>query len=55
MKPEIESPCINICTMDPESGFCFGCNRTEDEIEKWGNPQTTDEWKIKNLEEVKNR
>ena len=55
MKKEIESPCIQVCVMDPDSGFCFGCGRTTEEIEKWGDKNTKDEWKIKNLEEIKTR
>lgn len=31
----IPSPCINICRMDAESGFCVGCFRTIDEITVW--------------------
>ena len=40
MNDEILSPCINICTTDPDSGYCLGCSRTPEEIEKWGNPNT---------------
>lgn len=40
MKPEhmtpVPSPCINLCEMDPASGFCRGCMRTIDEIVAWG-------------------
>lgn len=31
----IESPCILVCTIDPETGFCLGCARTLDEIARW--------------------
>ena len=31
----MESPCIKICTYDPESGLCRGCGRTLDEIGGW--------------------
>ena len=31
----IETPCIKICTVDPDSGLCVGCNRTLDEIANW--------------------
>jgi predicted Fe-S protein YdhL (DUF1289 family) len=31
----IESPCINICTLDARSGLCLGCGRTIDEIARW--------------------
>lgn len=29
------SPCISVCTIDEDSGFCRGCLRTADEIERW--------------------
>jgi predicted Fe-S protein YdhL (DUF1289 family) len=29
------SPCINVCRMDPATGFCEGCYRTLDEIAAW--------------------
>jgi predicted Fe-S protein YdhL (DUF1289 family) len=31
----IESPCLNICTLDARSGRCLGCGRTIDEIARW--------------------
>ena len=31
----IESPCVNICTLDARSGTCLGCGRTLDEIACW--------------------
>lgn len=37
MKPNgmVPSPCINVCRMDPRTGFCEGCRRTLDEIACW--------------------
>lgn len=35
MTQEVESPCISVCTMDESTGFCQGCYRTMEEIEKW--------------------
>ncbi|MDD7969553.1 DUF1289 domain-containing protein [Roseinatronobacter alkalisoli] len=32
---EIESPCIKICVIHPQSGLCAGCLRTLDEISAW--------------------
>ncbi|WP_160010549.1 DUF1289 domain-containing protein [Rhizobium sp. 18055] len=29
------SPCINICSIDTQSGFCVGCGRTISEITGW--------------------
>jgi len=31
----IETPCIRICVVDPDSGFCIGCGRTRLEIGTW--------------------
>jgi predicted Fe-S protein YdhL (DUF1289 family) len=31
----IESPCINVCTLDARSRRCLGCGRTIDEISHW--------------------
>jgi uncharacterized protein len=33
--PDIETPCIKICVLEPESGFCIGCGRTRVEIASW--------------------
>ena len=51
----IPSPCMKICIFDQESGYCLGCCRTADEVEKWGNRDTTDEWKKQNLLYLKQR
>lgn len=31
----IESPCVDICQMNPNTGICTGCFRTMDEISLW--------------------
>ena len=31
----METPCINICDIDRETGLCVGCARTIDEIARW--------------------
>ena len=31
----MNSPCIDVCTMDPATGLCAGCGRTLDEIAQW--------------------
>ncbi len=31
----ISSPCIRVCTLDPASGLCLGCGRTQEEITRW--------------------
>lgn len=34
-RDEIESPCVKICVVHPESRLCTGCLRTMDEIGAW--------------------
>ena len=51
----IVSPCISICKTDPDTGFCYGCGRTDEEKIKWKLPDTSDEWKNNNLKTIKNR
>jgi predicted Fe-S protein YdhL (DUF1289 family) len=31
----LETPCINICLLDVESGTCVGCGRSIEEIARW--------------------
>ncbi|MGH6802626.1 MAG: DUF1289 domain-containing protein [Methyloceanibacter sp.] len=31
----METPCINVCLLDGETGFCLGCGRTIEEIARW--------------------
>jgi hypothetical protein len=33
--PDIETPCVKICVVDPETQFCIGCGRTRGEIAGW--------------------
>lgn len=32
----METPCINICLLDNETGLCVGCGRSMREIAGWG-------------------
>ncbi len=32
---DIPSPCIGVCRLDADSGFCEGCLRTVEEIATW--------------------
>ncbi len=34
-RAEIDSPCIKLCVIHPESRTCVGCYRTIDEISAW--------------------
>lgn len=31
----IESPCVQLCTIHPETRLCLGCARSIDEITAW--------------------
>ena len=31
----IKSPCILVCAIEPNSGHCYGCGRSRDEIGAW--------------------
>ena len=51
----IISPCISVCKTDPVSGFCYGCGRTDEEKKVWKDENTTNQWKLANIEELKKR
>jgi uncharacterized protein len=51
----IISPCISICKTDPKTGYCYGCGRNNEEKKIWKLENTSDEWKQKNLKNIKNR
>ena len=42
----IESPCINICELDPNTNLCLGCNRTIEEITNWSTMNDSNKKKI---------
>jgi predicted Fe-S protein YdhL (DUF1289 family) len=31
----MQTPCIHLCALDSETGFCAGCGRTLEEIGGW--------------------
>ena len=51
----IVSPCISICKTDPVTGYCYGCGRSDEDKKMWKDEKTTNEWKEKNLLEIKSR
>ena len=54
-KEIIVSPCINVCKSDPITDYCYGCGRNTEDKKLWNQPDTTNEWKISNLELLKSR
>ena len=38
----VPSPCINVCVMNAQTGWCEGCLRTIDEIARWSDATEQD-------------
>lgn len=34
-RAEIDSPCVKVCVIHPQTGLCLGCARTLGEIAAW--------------------
>ena len=51
----IISPCISICKTDPQTGYCYGCGRNIDDKIQWKSAETSNNWKIDNLEIIRSR
>jgi predicted Fe-S protein YdhL (DUF1289 family) len=51
--PNVASPCINVCKMDDDGGFCVGCFRTIEEIAVWS--RARDEQRLNILVAVERR
>ncbi|OYY52991.1 MAG: hypothetical protein B7X59_06760 [Polaromonas sp. 39-63-203] len=52
----VPSPCISVCRVDADSGWCDGCLRTLDEIAAWGgldNAARLDVWRTLNQRAVR--
>ena len=52
-RDEIESPCVKICTIHPETRLCIGCHRTAGEICEWS--RLTPERRREIMAELPNR
>ena len=51
----IISPCISICKTDPQTGYCYGCGRNNDEKKLWKLESTSHQWKNDNLKSIQER
>ena len=51
----ITSPCISVCKIDRDTGFCEGCARSSQEKIIWKDKDTTNEWKLNNLKDIQSR
>jgi predicted Fe-S protein YdhL (DUF1289 family) len=38
----LASPCINVCRMSADTGWCEGCQRTIEEIARWSRTSDDD-------------
>ena len=47
------TPCIRVCTLDPETGLCEGCGRTAEEIGRWF--RLTEEERVQIMGELEER
>ena len=51
----IISLCISIFKTNPSTSYCYGCARIIQERKIWKHAETTSEWKINNIKEIKER
>ena len=51
----IISPCISICKTDPQTGYCYGCGRNNEEKKMWKQEDTSIQWKNDNLIDIQKR
>ena len=51
----IISPCISICKTDPQTGYCYGCGRSDVEKKLWKQEDTSNQWKKDNVNEIQKR
>ncbi len=41
-RKEIDSPCVRVCVVHPETRLCIGCARSVDEISRWSRMTTNE-------------
>jgi predicted Fe-S protein YdhL (DUF1289 family) len=51
--PDIPSPCIGVCALDPATERCLGCLRTGSEIREW--PRADNPRRLEILQQLKAR
>jgi len=51
----IVSPCISICKTEPQTGYCYGCGRNNEEKKTWKEKTTSDLWKKSNIANIQKR
>ena len=46
------SPCISICKTDYNTGYCYGCAKTDKEKIIWKDEKTSNQWKKENINKL---
>lgn len=52
-RPEIESPCVKLCQVHPQTRLCIGCKRSIDEITNWS--RYSDAQRAQLMQEIETR
>ncbi|MEM1020272.1 MAG: DUF1289 domain-containing protein [Sphingomonadales bacterium] len=47
------SPCIQVCVINQETGWCYGCYRTLQEITQWTKMTSDEQSALKDLLDVR--
>ncbi len=42
----LPSPCVNVCRIDEQAGWCEGCFRLRDELSGWGLRSEDAKWAL---------
>jgi len=42
----METPCVNVCVIETDTGLCAGCGRSLDEISHWATMTDTERRRI---------
>ncbi|KAK5584781.1 hypothetical protein RB653_006398 [Dictyostelium firmibasis] len=45
----MSTPCVDVCKLDPSSGYCMGCARNKEEIGSWSTKK--EEERVRIIEE----
>ena len=51
----VGSPCIDVCRMHPQTGYCEGCLRTREEIKAWRTLEDAQKLEVLDLLVVRGR
>ncbi|MGI9490749.1 MAG: DUF1289 domain-containing protein [Geminicoccaceae bacterium] len=43
---DLPSPCVGVCTLDPETRRCLGCMRSAQEIARWPHAEEAERLEI---------